>query len=210
MPPAGNWVSFACSIPPLFVLSHSLPMVNTMGKLALFWRFSIPVVSASSISPATGYWPLFSCHWPPLATRHFLQIHWPLFSHPPPGPAGSGRAQTLPRWLLPDTDMRIVKDRTGPDLDERPVYFSMSPNRAIPSDKSNFSSPHAAARPLTIRSRPEALNAKGSKRPAGCPSNACTVLVPPSHNFVNQHPEKQVALTLDMRPASDMMNGNTL
>ena len=34
--------------------------------------------------------------------------------------------------------------------------------------------------------------------------------VPPSHHFVNQHPEKQVALTLDMGPASDMMNGNTL
>ena len=27
---------------------------------------------------------------------------------------------------------------------------------------------------------------------------------------MNQHPEKQVALTLDMGPASDMMNGNTL
>ena len=46
--------------------------------------------------------------------------------------------------------------------------------------------------------------------PAGCPSNANTVLAPPSHHFVNQHPEKQVALTLDVGPASDMMNGNTL
>ena len=46
--------------------------------------------------------------------------------------------------------------------------------------------------------------------PAGCPSNACTVLVPPSHYFANQHSEKQVALTLDKGPASDMMNGNTL
>jgi len=41
LPPAGNWVCFACQIPPLFVLSHGLPMVNTMGKLALFWRFSV-------------------------------------------------------------------------------------------------------------------------------------------------------------------------
>ena len=54
MPPAGNWVRFACSILPLFVLSHNLPMVNTMGKLALFGRFSIAVVSASSMF--TGYW----------------------------------------------------------------------------------------------------------------------------------------------------------
>ncbi len=32
----------------------------------------------------------------------------------------------------------------------------------------------------------------------------------PSLHIVNQHPEKRVALTLDMGPASDMMNGNTL
>jgi hypothetical protein len=48
LPPAGNWVRFACQIPPLFVLSHSLPMVNTMGKLALFWRFSITATSLPS------------------------------------------------------------------------------------------------------------------------------------------------------------------
>jgi len=38
----------------------------------------------------------------------------------------------------------------------------MSPNRAIASGKSNFSSPLAAARPLTIRSWLEALNASGA------------------------------------------------
>src|SRR5271157_2062015 len=38
-------------------------------------------------------------------------------------PAGSGHAQTLPRWLLPDTDTRIGKDRTRPDLHERPVII---------------------------------------------------------------------------------------
>ncbi len=27
------------------------------------------------------------------------------------------------RWLLPDTDSRIGKDRTGPDLEERPLYI---------------------------------------------------------------------------------------
>ncbi len=40
-----------------------------------------------------------------------------------PGPAGSGRAQTFPRWLLPSTDRRIDNDRTGPDLDERSVHI---------------------------------------------------------------------------------------
>src|SRR5271166_545567 len=48
MPPAGNWVRFACSIPPIFVLSYSLPRVNTMGKLALFGRFSITAGSLPS------------------------------------------------------------------------------------------------------------------------------------------------------------------
>src|SRR5208337_3606179 len=63
--------------------------------------------------------------WPPTPTR-------PLFSRPMPHasrstshapPAESGRAQTLPRWLLPSTDIRIGKDRTGPDLDERTVHI---------------------------------------------------------------------------------------
>ena len=88
LPPAGNWVRFFCSIPPLFVLSHSLPMINTTGKLASFGRFSI--------------------------TANFsLRLHWPLatilsplatISCRPPGPAGSGRAQTLPAgYCLPPT-----------------------------------------------------------------------------------------------------------
>ncbi len=109
--------------------------------------------------------------------------------------------------------MRIVKDRTGPDLDERPVYVSMSPNQAISSDKSIRFSPLAAARPLTIRSWPEALNAKGAKRAyrMAISRNARFFSsVHSSHHFVNQHPEKQVALTLNMGPASDMMIGNAL
>jgi len=51
-----------------------------------------------------------------------LPSHTP---RPTPGPAGSGRAQTLPRWLLPDTDSRIGKDRTGPDRDERSPPISV-------------------------------------------------------------------------------------
>jgi hypothetical protein len=37
------------------------------------------------------------------------------------GPVGSGRAQALPPWLPPFTNNRIGKDRTGPDLDDRPL-----------------------------------------------------------------------------------------
>src|SRR5271157_3728587 len=43
-----------------------------------------------------------SFHWP-LATDHCSPATRPS-SRRPPGPAGSGRAQTLPRWLLPATD----------------------------------------------------------------------------------------------------------
>src|SRR5208282_3518577 len=89
---------------------------------------------------------------PPPASS--LQFHWPLItilpSHAPrptPGPAGSGRAQTLPRWLQPDTDSRIGKDRTGPDRDERSLSFSMAPNRAIPPEKSIRFSSLAATQP---------------------------------------------------------------
>ncbi len=110
LPSAGNWVRFSCSIPPLFVLSHSLPMINTTGKLASFWRFSIAASSLPSASRGTDHRPLFPRH-SPLPPRH------------PPEPAGSGRAATLPHWLLPDTDRRFVKVRTGSNLDERPLYI---------------------------------------------------------------------------------------
>jgi len=109
--------------------------------LASFWRFSITVSSLPSASPGADRRPLF-----PRSTLHAPR-------HPrrhPPGPAGSGRAQTLPRWLLPDTNRRFVKERTGPDRDEGPHYFSMSPNRAIGADKSIFFFALTAAQPLTI------------------------------------------------------------
>jgi len=64
LPPAGNWVRFSCSIRPLFVLSHNISMINTTGKLASFWRFSITARSLSSHYLATGHCPYS------LATRH--------------------------------------------------------------------------------------------------------------------------------------------
>ncbi len=45
-----------------------------------------------------------------------------------------------------------------------PSVLSMSPNRTFRSVKSNFSSPLAAAQPLNVLSRPETLNASGSRR----------------------------------------------
>ena len=84
LPTAGNWVRFFCSIPPLFVLSHSMPMTNTTGKLASFWPFSLTTGSLPSDSLASIL--------PPLASTSY----------------------DLPRWLLPATDRPFAKSRTGP------------------------------------------------------------------------------------------------
>ena len=41
--------------------------------------------------------------------------HWsPAPSSTTPGPAGSGRAQTFPRWLLPSTDRGLTEIERGP------------------------------------------------------------------------------------------------
>jgi len=66
---------------------------------ALFWRFSIIASSLPSASLTAGHYPQHSTlHAPRHPRRH------------PPGPAGAGRAQTLPSWLLPGTNRRIAKD----------------------------------------------------------------------------------------------------
>ena len=92
---------FSCSIPPWFVLSCNLPMTNARAIWLCFGAFLSPPASSLQL------------HWP-LATDH----HSPV-PRSTPGPAGSGHAQTFPHWLLPDTDRRFVKDRTGSNLDER-------------------------------------------------------------------------------------------
>src|SRR5271157_1280200 len=81
--------------------------------------------------------------------------------------------------ILPLTNGRFVKEQTGPDLDERPHYFSMSPNQAICSEKSIVFSPLAAARALTVRSWPEALNASGPRRACrmAMSRKACSLLI---------------------------------
>src|SRR5208282_1945091 len=95
----------------------------------------------------------------------------PLFGRPTPRAPRSALG-----GILPVTNGRFVKEQTGPDLDERPHSFSMSPNQAICSEKSIVFSP-LAARALTIRSWPEALDARDLSRAcmmasncAACPS----------------------------------------
>jgi len=81
-------------------------MINTTGKLASFCRFSLTTGSLLSYSLTTDHWPLFFR--PHVGTRPTSRVRC---------------AQTLSRRLLPDTDRRIGKDRTGPDLHERSLYI---------------------------------------------------------------------------------------
>ena len=86
------------------------------------------------------------------------------------------------RWLLPDTDRRIVKDRTGPDLDERPLYieYVTEPGDFLRKNQTVLS-PLAAVGPLTILSRPGALHTSGSRRACLMPirRNACSLIALP-------------------------------
>jgi hypothetical protein len=69
--------------------------------------------------------------------------------------------------LTPTAD--LSKTERGPISTSGPSLFSMSPNQAIVSDNSIRFFPLAAAQPLAIRSWPEALNARGSRRAARMP-----------------------------------------
>ena len=130
----------------------------------MFWRFSI---IASSLPPAS----LTAGHYPQHSTLHAPR-------HPrrhPPGPAGAGRAQTLPRWLLPGTNRRIAKKRPGPDLDERPLLFQYVTGRTNPSDKSVlFPRPPPNRLPFSCGRRRSTPVAPGV--PAGWPHGAMPVL----------------------------------
>src|SRR5271157_2790763 len=97
-------------------------------RVVMRWRTKDAPDHAMLCRLATGYWPLTTGHCSratdrhsPLATRHSPLPPDSLATVLPPSasPAGSGRAQALPHWLLPSTDRRIGNDRTGPDLDDR-------------------------------------------------------------------------------------------
>src|SRR5271157_1213306 len=61
------------------------------------------------------------------------------------------------------------QEPNGPDLDERILYFSMSPNQAIFTDTIICSSPIAAAHPLTVLSWPRRSTSVASGVPARWP-----------------------------------------
>src|SRR5208283_5326839 len=70
---------FSGSIRPSFVLSHNISMINTTGKLALFWRFSITTSSLSSHDLAAGHWSpsVFTRHSPPAIRHTRFQVRRP-------------------------------------------------------------------------------------------------------------------------------------
>src|SRR5271166_4211388 len=96
---------FSCSIPPWSVLSCNPPTTNARAIWLCFSVFLSPPAPCLRLHGALTTGRYFHA---PRATR----LH-------PPVPAGSGRAQTLPHWLLSDTDRRFVKDQTGWDRSRR-------------------------------------------------------------------------------------------
>ncbi len=54
----------------------------------------------------------------------------------PPQASRPKAPSVLAHGLLPDTNRRFVKERSGPDLDERALFFSVSQKRAIGAEKS--------------------------------------------------------------------------
>src|SRR5271157_1381553 len=100
-----------------------------------------------------------------LALHSLATDHWPLFFRSTPH-APRQRGQVV-RGLFPagcchPPTPELAKTERGPISTAGPFLFIMSPNRAIASGESNFSSPLTAAQPLTILSWPETLNANGS------------------------------------------------
>ncbi len=87
---------------------HGLALSSPAPSLARWARRQMSLATMGSKLPGSSFrnvTPSESVKAPSLATRHP--------SRRPLGPVGSGRAQTLPRWLLPATDCRIAKDRMG-------------------------------------------------------------------------------------------------
>ena len=156
---------FSCSIPPLFVLSHHVPMVNTTSNWLCFGPFLSPPVPSLRIHwpLTTDYWPVFSCH-------------WPLFSRHSPLPP-----KTLPRWLLPATERRNCERSNGPDLAERTLYLIMHRNRRFLRRIQSVPPHSPPPDQLIILSWPEALNASGSKRACRMviSRNACSLVALP-------------------------------
>ena len=145
-----------------------------------------------------------------------LRLHWPLatilsplatISRRPPGPAGSGRAQTLPRWLLPATDCRIAKDRMGLIWPSGPsILLCTEPGNSC--GKSNpFAPPRR--RPTVDHS----LVAGSAQRqwlqaclPDGHQPQCPPLYVPSAHKHLNQKASAAVAAILEKKTIADASN----
>ena len=101
-----NWLRLPDRFLPWFVLSRNL---STISDISIWLRFG-----AFLSSPARS-----------------LRIHWPTILSPRTTPTPARRGQVACR-LSPLT---TACHRPGPDLNERPLLFSMAPNRAIPAHK---------------------------------------------------------------------------
>src|SRR5208337_3071094 len=108
---------------------------------ALFRAFYLHTAHKSALRAegATHFRTRGKPGWPPTSANVSLPPVLP--PHAPcstPQDASTSGGQVVlgssPTWLLPNINRRFVKERTGPNRDERPFYLSMSPNRAIRAD----------------------------------------------------------------------------
>ena len=113
----------------------------------------------------TDDWPL-SFRFTPHAPRR-----------PPLGPAGSGRAQTLPRWRLPATDRPIAKNRTGPISTSGSSISVCHRTRRFCGQNNLFFSTRRRS-PVDRSLVAKALNVSGFRRacPMAISRNACSLL----------------------------------
>jgi len=114
LPDGRKLASFSRSIPPSFALSINLQTINTRANWLCSGAFLLPRDLPAAHSLATGHCSRATVL-PPHASR--LTLHASCLT------SGFTSCADPPRWLLPDTDRRIDKDRTGPDLDERSVHI---------------------------------------------------------------------------------------
>ena len=151
MPPAGNWLRFSGSIPPLFVLSPICQRLTLRANWLRFGAFVTPLA------------PSLVIHWPPFSPHSSRST-----------PAGSALAAGLfPAGYCQPPTAELTKTERGPISTSGPSIFSMSQKRAIASGESNFSFPLAAPQPLAALSWWVALKASGSRR-------ACRMAVSPN------------------------------
>src|SRR5208283_2899554 len=118
----------------------------------------------------TSNWLRFGAFLSPLAPS--LRIHWLLTTghcsfaprrHPPHQQGQVVRRPFPAGYFLTPTD-ELAKTERGPISMSDPSTLSMSPNQATLAEKSIRFPSLAAAQPLNILSRPETLNASGSRR----------------------------------------------